>query len=1401
MKERMEGQNPNQGPPQGPTGPAPSGVGAGPEGEGLPQNPSAESNITETGVPPIFTKAFEGESEGVLNPKEQGEEQGEPIQPQQTPEQPVATQPSEVTQEITPQQAGGQGGNGGTEGGDRGGEGGGPERPGGPEGENPEFEDPKLPARQVATRLVEIYTMEAEQREQHADEYDDKCAELTVYANSDKVFKQNAAITAVKQRLEVEPLDPKKEKEVELFNPQEIDQDANLSPEEKDQLKKYLSELKKEDKEVLRRLLINLEEAETRHQECQNKVALKEREQTRFSKKGWQEQEAKLRQFEERVRRIEQEINNPVLLKRRSVLKVEVEAEVRRLEDGIKESQAQEQRELLGQSEPDSWEKVVEEEELREAKREIRREELPENLPNFSQALQLLNQQEQFKRVNDAQFNQEVYSQAKEIVGWYFQEAGSLGILFDLNQDLNSDFEQYMKGLGLKSTDPREPVRRINLSDMRDPTSGIRAISQARQARVETEPDWNDVFETGRFSQDQRRQFQGVRGEYVRRAYEQMRTSLTNLMHLKKKLELQSQLMGEEITEEEYQREMVRIPRDIQGERVYGEWNFGFETRERERIETEALMEGNKRLFDEDVFRIVLFGENRRDIEQGAEQAAEHIIRSVGTYSLDAVRQRRELLLRAIDQKIDVLQKEVGGSEEKAKDLVKHIQRVALNKLDFYILKWLADNLRMDEYSGYFEQTVMMEGLDRLKAIPTMSNGLVGLSLWYLLKEEYRLFFRPEGFKNQLNKSGAQDYLRNLLKEQLTETLMSFELDDKGEGRKGRTRTLDGLKDSLSTDQFVKNFRENTTSNPKQRLELAEQRYQKAKAEYESSKDPEALARLREARMARAFEQNRFQKAKDMVKNAVDEAVRVMDIFGESSRLGAPSIIMNNGDHISVEEVTLFYKFAILQAGKAYSKDHNGAEDNPALIRWRSRIWIGRFKRAGLDRSKASREFAAGGKDGNKLEVKLHEGWEETGLTEQEWQALKGAVAELRRNGFKAQINGVKFADIIQMPELQSVLNNFLADYKSSNTQVNDDYLRLQAFKGKLDTVKNLLLRLGLKKPIEGTNQHVLNEYTQLIENSRQFHAELTRLVYYEATHATLEKVRQTKDGRTIYEDSDFSADRIEYGWQGKPWGIGRAQHRKAFEYTNYRRTAPRAIDLVHAIPVSLNSLSQEQASDDILSMFWDLKRLEKDDEWALMTFAMRNRDAWFIGGALEGSIELDKPRGWGFLEKPLTDANSLWLEFEKLGIEWNKFIQQATNPNSYNDPVINHWREVIIKHLMETTLSRFTPIIIGTEKQLAFDRQALGSGAGYEENEKFALRFLEWLLSEKAASLEHGGREAGGWQAYEEVRDIIRFITTPDTYRKGSSIWDEVWRKLTPGHNPRLSSRAPEPTYFALAA
>lgn len=214
---------------------------------------------------------------------------------------------------------------------------------------------------------------------------------------------------------------------------------------------------------------------------------------------------------------------------------------------------------------------------------------------------------------------------------------------------------------------------------------------------------------------------------------------------------------------------------------------------------------------------------------------------------------------------------------------------------------------------------------------------------------------------------------------------------------------------------------------------------------------------------------------------------------------------------------------------------------------------------------------------------------------------------------------------------------------------------------------------------------------------------------------------------------------------------------------------------------------------------------MESIDNPSLVMMGERHKALVFLRGRGEGGIAESGgswDKGWGFFEKLLVDSNGLWKQFQAAGqIDLKELIKglQTADPAATAAMLTYDFKENLVNYFQDTTLKRFAPILMATEKSLGEDRQAVSAGSSFDENAKWALRFLEWLLSEKPKSKEHVAREEGGLKAYAQVADILKLITTPNSYRPGSSIWDEVWRKITPSHNIRLPDRVLKPNYVVV--
>lgn len=1256
---------------------------------------------------------------------------------------------------------------------------GGAEQTLGPEEElNPEGKDPAT----VMSIMQSIDTMDADTREAHKDVFQQAGNILKEYAHKNKLFGLDARIINLDTALG-------------RTDQAAVDQVNSQHPGQGVALQGLLDDLDATEEELTR----------------VNNTLNDDQFEGLFSEKAWGQLKTTREKLTSDKANFEQRITgivNPGFLVSRNEAKltirqakVELEMEAREeREKAIKEQRA----------EPEAWELELEHLLLQDAEPDITQPAKPtfrEQLISFKEQAGL--------------------DQAKESLSLYFHQARRLGVFEDLEERLDHKYQEWANNL--------LPHREMSQMDMMTDSPGRLTqksfgeieddiieyfntlLDTSKPQYVEQSARWESLQRRG-LTPAARGVLQGIREEFVKRAQAQIEDSLSNL---------DQQLKGQP---------QIPLP-----DRISGEWNVHrLERGIRDRRERQILEAGNEPLYrEESYYRIRLLGNTRQELEIGADQAADNIIKSATNFDLQAMQQRMEMLLKALREKLASgdLQRSERISKSEAEAIITQIEDSVTNKIDFFILDWAGQNIQTDLFGSYLEQRMRIRGVEKIRGIPSMNDGLVGIATIELLSELYRLYYRPQGFKGQLfDDDTTHKYERSLLENQIVTKLMRYAL----KGRNGQERNLsrENLTKVSSRDQYLSNFElkegffngrefkdlteeerqslivnlENLTAQqrdqlfdgltPDLRLEISRWKYKQISQEVRQ-KGREAtfqdLGKLREVRRELAIEQSRYQEAERKARGALIIAKQVMNIFGEAAELGSPSIIMDNRDYIRVDEVALFYKYAILQAAKKYGEQYR-AEDNMALIRWRSRMWIDRWKKAGLDRNKTDRNFNITLRDGMQMSFRLKAGFEETGLTEEEYQAFENAVKEIRENGFTAQINGVKFEDIIKMDHLKSVNNNFLADYKSSESQINNEVVLEQVAKGQLAPVRNILRRLGLKgrEGISGhTTQQRIDNLSQMIEDSRAFGAELERLAYFEATHGL--PTEQITDPKLL----PFSADRIDYGFQNESWLIKRLHHLKAFWYTNLRRTVPRGVDLVHAMPFALGRLAKEMDFDNILELAFNVNTtangLESVDNPALTLYADRHKDMAFIRSAAEGGVDLEKGKRWGFLEKPLVDSNSLWKLFEAIGIDdFQAFVAQL---NKGGTQLTQDTKEKIVNYFQETTLGRFNPILVGTEKQLGEDRQAISSGAGFDENEKFALRFLEWLLSEKKASAEHRAREEAGMEAFPEIQDIIKLIVAPDSYSKGSSIWDEVWRKLTPSHNIRLLLRVPEPTYRVLAA
>lgn len=1396
--------------------------------------------------------------------------------------------------------------NGGRDGGGGrgGGGGGGPEGPRNPERElnpNPERENPDV----WIAILQEISQLPAEARELRNGQFMEARAKLKSYGDRNKLQGENANVVIAKDGLDAVD-------EAEISR-------GNRPEEEQVRLRNLLDDLDSFDQQLIWKA---------------NSLAVEET-YTEFPLEIWDEIRREQAELRQQRTAAEGEINtlvSPNFLENRRTAQAQVrrlEAELAVFQRAIDEAELRELR-----AEPEEIELGLEH---RLINPDVVLGEAPTR--TFAQVINSLNQLEQARVDGSPNFREAYLVQARNELAWYFHHGRELHVVKDLDNKLGEAYRKWAISI-LASRETGQPGLASDLRARTAPKSfgDVMAeineyfaplLDQGSNQHVENSTNWDLVRgedlayaqsanQPPRLTSQERARMQGLRAEFVRRAKNQMLYSLRNLSEGLEHEVLQARREQQGLAPLP---ELATIPIDI----IPGEWNVRLQEGRIDVIRDEQEREKiSQPLWEQKSYYLIeIKGNTREQVARGADQAADNIIQSAITFDLNLIQQKMSYLLEGIQYKIADIQKGERISETEAEAVIAQIRRSVANKMDFFILDFLAANMMMDQFSNHLSSRMKIDGVEKFKILPLMNDGLMGVALNFLNDPLFQLYYRPEGWKGQMQDDDTLNKLvRTLLKKRLVNLLMEFEF--KGDTPSERAQSRDNLRLAHTREEFMQNFERRGfipknvipaespyrkhplyRDNPQnqyltyrdyltiaqdlqgravldtreyksiERYLTAGQRVEYRQAHYEQIKrevgapghqaNYRDLIRLREARRALSAEKYRKQDIKTKALSAATTALQVMDTMGESAFIGQPALVMENGDFIRKEDAVLFYKYTVLEAGKLEFQDYD-FEDNEALIRWRAKKWRDALKEAGLDRDKARDLIANDPKfrlsfvlpagtrrAGETVQFELQEGFEETGLTKEEFLAFVRAVHELRRYGHTAEMAGKKFEEIIQMSRLKPILNGFLADYNSAESQLDDEYVVRMAAKMEHPVFRNIRDALGFKgreRVNEENDQDNIFIYTQKVEDSRSFHVEMDRMAKYVATHPSIFRIKQISDlkgntafiyptvheedgevvevtydgtpvnnqgqptqrprnGKVTFIESDFTSKYINFGFRNQRWGPKRLSNLPEFWYTNQERTIPRAVDLVHVMPFYFSSLSQELFFGNILELCLNSETggngMESIDNPILGMFGERVAAMVGIRKGAEGGMVPGQSGGWkkiwGFFEKPLTDANSLWrlLQGAISNVSDKEIIKSLLE--SPTTVLREGDKEKWIEHLQDTTFSRFLPIITGTEIEMGEMRQALSSGAGYDENEKFALRYFEWVLSEKNASARgRSGREDGGMIVQKEIRDILRFITIKGTYRPDASLFDEYWRKQTPSHNPRYVGIRPEfmPTYLA---
>lgn len=1011
---------------------------------------------------------------------------------------------------------------------------------------------------------------------------------------------------------------------------------------------------------------------------------------------------------------------------------------------------------------------------------------------------------------------------AKNTLAGRFQEAKNLGILDDLEERLEGRYQELALALfsqsrteqGDTDMEARRGSRNLTFSEVREIIAKESDIENPNSLTNTSERStyWK-IFSKFGVAKEDIQNLRGIRGVFVARAYDQMYDSLSRLY--KQKI-LDSQLAEGKITQQKY--DNFRI---LETKRIFGDWDvLKCEGEVRSQLGAEERAQEDK-LFYVDRYYLTLTGTTEAQVEQGVNNYLTGLLEGAHVYDVQTIMQKMQYLSAAIMSKKDVLMAN-GMSASAAQEALTRINILAENRGEFYVMNFAAQNLMMDEYFiPLYEKWGGVIGIEKMKKILDMNNGLVAPAMLLFLDPKNRLLFQPAGFKGQGMKNiWAQRTLRDKIKEQLTEELVNYQAREvKPTELMEQTTWQDFLRMKFEERYKVDEQGKKIAIKPKEVASAVKDAYnaelKRVKEAYEAHKatneDLESLRRIREEYAKR---QNEHERLLVKAKSAIETTWQVLNIFGETARLGAPSIIMDNGDHISIEDATYFYKFAILDAMKK-----NG--DSPARMRWRAYRWTKKpwqYDNNGNPIVKTDPK-----RDGIDATFNLVKGLEDTGITKEEFQAFMEAAKKLRTNGYKAVLKsssaeyGVdvehSFEEIISRNDVRPVRNNFISNYKSSREIFANPTAMREAKKGGQPFIMNILDRLDQSgrgkfttldrakidgKPlVEVPDERLKEIFEDAITDSFILHITARQLARWEATLQSSVDAQ----GNISYTDK-FSTDRLYYGSQDIPWGVKRLQYLPEYWMTNKRERIGRAWKLLPFIPLLKSGLAQECDAENLPDLIFNVNK-EHIDEPGLKQIAAGFKDAQ--GWRQRGETSVDEQKGetaWSYWDKPTVDSAQIKKVIPNLPLENDKQKSgrrltmedyvNATKPEVYMQQ--HPLYEVFKKELVDVTreiLRREAPLNVFLEAQLGYNRSAGGSGIGLEMGERLHYRNLQWWLSTEKSSTR---QEQGGLFVNDDAAQFFKFITIKNSWSNGMSILDEAWRQARGTRDAGASDQYPHP-------
>lgn len=626
-----------------------------------------------------------------------------------------------------------------------------------------------------------------------------------------------------------------------------------------------------------------------------------------------------------------------------------------------------------------------------------------------------------------------------------------------------------------------------------------------------------------------------------------------------------------------------------------------------------------------------------------------------------------------------------------------------------------------------------------------------------------------------------------------------------------------------------------------------------------------ALENLRRTREDLTRARTAHTIVRQQAKSAFEFAVKTYDVLGISTELGDTLEIMANGDYIKTEHFVMALKYAIIEAGKSDKfKSKYYCEDNLSLLRRRGASWVDGYgeleavyrmwtedlnknelaslkeqgdqwakemldwinqveKAAGRpdayynfiskaanalpDISQIGLRLAKKQRDGKVKSdqeltyFQLQEGFEDLGITWEQWDAVEQAYESLQINGFSATIEGQSFQDIIRMDQLKPISNNFLFAYAGVRDAINNPRSINEAARGKQPWLRKLRAKLALsgKDEFTGVNcvqskddQGVANVYTDAGADNTSFDIDVRKIANFlstrerevirdssgRVTDVSIKKKNPNKDASTV-KNTEYTSQYREFGFPAQSWLGKRVRRLKTFYDVN-ERFVGRFIEFNNFLfTINQGSTPSEHGADNIFEMIWN-REYGYRDEYTLEKEADRLLDIWFFNSAFAGDFDAQRARkSHGFTDRPFEasdmytgiNASNFVVHLDIADLMKGSLSSLNTDPRALN---------AYVQNLIERD-ERFTPLVFAIVKRLEVDSGGAGFGIGYEQANKLNYRWMKTVLSRGEAGSR---RLEGGLRAYANIAEYLAYSALPNSFGDGTSLMGTKWSKERAARN-----------------